>query len=148
MQLDYDERLLVRGHATLILEEIKTDMEKVIEELTPKNLLAVAINYALNQWDELLVYTTDGKLEIDNNWVENSIRAVAVGRKNYLFAGDHEAAQRAVVIYSVVASCKALDINPMEYLADIMDRLVDRKLTDIDDLLPWNWKPRPNIVCL
>jgi transposase len=141
MQLDHDERLLVRGHATLILEEIKTDMEKVVEELTPKNLLAVAINYALNQWDELLVYTTDGKLEIDNNWVENSIRPVAVGRKNYLFAGDHEAAQRAAVIYSVVASCKALDINPMEYLADIMDRLVIRKLTDIDDLLPWNWKP-------
>lgn len=141
MQLSHEERLLVRGHAIPVLEDIKTKMQAVEPELTPKNLLAAAIRYALNQWDTLLVYTTDGKLEIDNNRVENSIRPIALGRKNYLFAGDHEAAQRAAVIYSIVASCKALDINPMEYLADIMDRLVVRKLTNIDDLLPWNWKP-------
>jgi transposase len=98
----------------------------------------------MNQWEELVVYTTDGRFEIDNNPVENSIRPIALGRKNYLFAGDHDAAQRAAVIYTINASCKALDINPLEYIADVLDRVVVRQLSDIDDLLPWNWKPDKN----
>ncbi|MBK7410717.1 MAG: IS66 family transposase [Saprospirales bacterium] len=81
-------------------------------DLTPSNVLNTAIRYTLNQWDELLVYTTNGALEIDNNLVENSIRPIALGRKNYLFAGNHEAAQRNAVIYSILATCKACNINP------------------------------------
>jgi transposase len=73
--------------------------------------------------------------------VENSIRPIALGRKNYLFAGNHEAAQRNAVIYSILASCKARQINPLAYLADVLDKLPARKVNNIDDLLPWHWKP-------
>jgi transposase len=90
------------------------------------------------------VYTTDGRFEIDNNLVENSIRPIALGRKNYLFAGNHEAAQRGAIMYSILASCKANDINPLEYLADVLDRIVTRDLNNIDDLLPWNWVKQHN----
>lgn len=140
MELTPQERLAMRDNAIPILEGIKARMLKVQPELTPKNVLNIAIRYTLNQWDELLVYTTDGRLEIDNNLVENSIRPIALGRKNYLFAGDHEAAQRAAVIYTLLASCKARQINPLAYLADVLDKLPSRKVNNIDDLLPWNWK--------
>ena len=146
MQFSAAERLQLRSHATPVLEEIKAKLLELAPSLPPKNLLAVAIRYALNQWEELLVYTTDGKLEIDNNLVENSIRPIALGRKNYLFAGDHDAAQRGAVIYTIIASCKANDINPTEYLADVLDRVVTRKLSNLDDLLPWNWKPLEKII--
>jgi hypothetical protein len=136
-----EERLALRENAIPILQGIKERMETVAPTLTPKNVLSTAIRYSLNQWDELTVYTTDGRLEIDNNLVENSIRPIALGRKNYLFAGDHDAAQRGAVIYSLIASCKARQINPLAYLADVLDKLPARKVNNIDDLLPWNWKP-------
>lgn len=144
MKLSAQERLQLRGHAKPILEGIKAKMIDLAPQLPPKNPLAIAIRYTMNQWEELLVYTTDGRFEIDNNPVENSIRPIALGRKNYLFAGDHDAAQRAAIIYTIIASCKALDINPLEYIADVLDRVVVRQLSDIDDLLPWNWKPDKN----
>jgi transposase len=135
------ERLAMRENAKPILEGIKARMLELAPELTPKNVLNIAIRYALNQWDELLVYTTDGSLEIDNNLVENSIRPIALGRKNYQFAGNHEAAQRNAVIYSILATCKACNINPLAYLADVLDKLPTRKVNNIEDLLPWNWQP-------
>ena len=144
MKLTEEERLELRGHAKPILEELKTRMTELASTLPPRNLLSVAVRYALNNWEELLVYTTDGRFEIDNNLVENSIRPIALGRKNYLFAGNHEAAQRGAIMYSILASCKANDINPLEYLADVLDRIVTRDLNDIDDLLPWNWVKQHN----
>lgn len=144
MKLTEEERLELRGHAKPILEELKTRMTELASTLPPRNLLSVAVRYALNNWEELLVYTTDGRFEIDNNLVENSIRPIALGRKNYLFAGNHEAAQRGAIMYSILASCKANDINPLEYLADVLDRIVTRDLNNIDDLLPWNWVKQHN----
>ena len=141
MELAPQERLAMRGYAIPILEGIKARMLELQPSLTPKNVLNTAIRYTLNQWGELLIYTTDGRLEIDNNLVENSIRPIALGRKNYLFAGNHEAAQRNAVIYSILASCKARQINPLAYLADVLDKLPARKVNNIDDLLPWYWKP-------
>ena len=141
VNLKPEERLALRENAIPILQGIKERMEAVAPTLTPKNVLSTAIRYSLNQWDELTVYTTDGRLEIDNNLVENSIRPIALGRKNYLFAGDHDAAQRGAVMYSLIASCKARQINPLAYLADVLDKLPARKVNNIDDLLPWNWKP-------
>jgi transposase len=140
-QMEPSERLAIREHAKPILQGIKARMLKIAPDLTPSNVLNTAIRYTLNQWDELLVYTTNGALEIDNNLVENSIRPIALGRKNYLFAGNHEAAQRNAVIYSILASCKARQINPMAYLSDVLDKLPARKINNIEDLLPWNWKP-------
>jgi transposase len=145
MELTPQERLAMCRNAIPFLEGIKARMLKVAPTLTPKNVLNTAIRYTQNQWDEFLVYTTNGRLEIDNNLVENSIRPIALGRKNYLFAGDHEAAQRAAVIYSLMASCKACQINPLAYLSDVLDKLPARKVNHIDDPLPWNWKPDSNL---
>ncbi len=93
------------------------------------------------RWNELMVYTTDGKLNIDNNPVENSIRPVALGRKNYLFAGSHEAAQRSAMLYSFMGTCKLNKINPAVWLTDVLKRINNHPINKITELLPQNWKP-------
>jgi len=103
-----------------------------------------AIAYALRRWDKLLIYTTDGRLEIDNNLVENSIRPVALGRKNYLFAGSHDAARRSAIFYSLFGSCKINDINPHAWLSDVLERIDDHPINRLEELLPHIWKPRHN----
>jgi transposase len=147
-RLPAEERLEIRTHAKPILEGIKSRMISVSPGLTPRNMLKTAINYTLKQWEELTIYTRVGVLEIDNNLVENSIRPIALGRKNYLFAGNHEAAQRAAVIYTILACCKAHELNPLAYLADVLDKLPARKVNNIDDLLPWHWKLEKNLIDL
>ncbi|WP_020537580.1 IS66 family transposase, partial [Lewinella cohaerens] len=78
----------------------------------------------------------DGRLLIDNNHIENKIRPLALGRKNYLFAGSHQAAQRAAMIYSFVASCKEQNINPYEWLTDTLNRIAETKMSELPLLLP------------
>ncbi len=106
----------------------------------PSSPWAKAVNYSLLRWDKLIGYTEDGRIEIDNNLVENAIRPIALGRRNYLFAGSHEAAQRAAVIYSMLATCKKNDVNPQIWLSDVLTRLPTHLHKQIDDLLPQNWK--------
>ena len=131
----------LRSHAKPILEEIKGKLMELSISLPPRKLFAVAIRYELNQWEELLVYTTDGKLEIDTNLVKNRIRPIARVRKNYLFVGDYDVAPHGAIIYTIIASCKVNDINPTDYLADLLNRVFTRILSNLDDLLPWNRKP-------
>ena len=83
-----------------------------------------------------MLYTTNGMLEIDNNLVENAIRPVAVGRKNYLFAGSHNGAQRAAMLYSFLGTCKINDINPFEWLKSILERIPNHPVNRISELLP------------
>jgi transposase len=109
--------------------------------LTPKNLLRKAIEYSIVRWEKLGRFLHDGKLEIDNNLVENAIRPVAIGRKNYLFAGNHEAAGRIAMVYSFMACCKMNNINPQEWLQDVLFRIQDHPINKIEDLLPHLWKP-------
>ena len=90
-------------------------------------------------WYRLERYLEDGRYEIDNNWVENSIRPVALGRKNYLFAGSHDAAKRAAIIYSLMASCKKNNVEPFVWLTDVLDRIQDHPVNKIGNLLPENW---------
>jgi transposase len=87
-----------------------------------------------------MAYAQDGALLIDNNGIENQIRPVAIGRKNYMFCGSHESAQRAAIIYSLLGTCKLHHINPQEWLHDVFKKLAERKANQIDDLLPQNWK--------
>lgn len=130
--------------AVPVLEKIKEMLDHFSLTLTPKNPLAVATAYCLKRWDKLTLYAQNGQLEIDNNPVENSIRPVAVGRKNYLFAGSHDSAQRAAVAYTILAACKTADINPLEYLADVLHKLPSRNVNDVDDLLPLQWAEKYN----
>lgn len=110
-------------------------------EVLPKSTMGDAIAYTLNLWKRLKRYTDNGILEIDNNLIENKIRPIALGRKNYLFAGSHEAAQNAAMIYSFFATCALNDVNPEMWLADILERINDHKMNKLEDLLPQNWKP-------
>ena len=110
-------------------------------KVPPKSAIAKALQYSIGRWHELNIYTTDGKLNIDNNPVENSIRPVAIGRKNYLFAGSHEAAQRSAMLYSLMGTCKLHDVNPFVWLRDVLKRLPAHHINLIDQLLPQNWTP-------
>ena len=96
----------------------------------------------LGQWPKLEKYVTDGRLEIDNNLVENAIRPVALGRKNYLFAGSHDGAKRAAIIYTLVATAKRHGVEPLAYLKDVLTRLPDYPYNKLADLLPQNWQPK------
>ena len=123
-----------------MLQEIKKYLEQNKASVLPKSLLGTAINYTLSRWDKLISYTSDGKLEIDNNLVENAIRPVALGRKNYLFAGSHESAQRAAMIYSLLSCCKICAVEPVAYFTDVFRKLPSYPVNQVRNLLPFNWK--------
>ncbi len=106
----------------------------------PKSTIGIAMAYTMTRWKELSNYLLDGVLEIDNNAIENRIRPVALGRKNYLFAGSHDAAQRAAMIYSFFAMCKAEEVNPQQWLKYVFDNIMDTNIQKIHELLPKNYK--------
>jgi transposase len=109
----------------------------------PKSSIGKAMRYAQERWDELGNYMLDGNLEIDNNLVENAIRPVALGRKNYLFAGSHDAAQRSAVIYTFMSQCKKHDINPQKWLKYVFENILDTKPSQYETLLPAYMKNNP-----
>lgn len=134
-----------RGREAMpVLQELKTWMEaeypKVVVKKSP---IAQAMAYFLPRFQKLCLYTGDGRLSIDNNAVENAIRPVAVGRKNYLFAGSHDAAQRAAMVYSLLATCKLHNIDPYYWLKDVLEHMHHYKANNIEGLLPQNWKKLP-----
>ena len=124
-----------------ILLEIEAWLKKNLLETLPKSAIGGAIAYTLNLWPRLIRYIEDGRCQIDNNLIENSIRPIAIGRKNYLFAGSHDAAQRAAMIYSFVGTCKQLQIDPEVWLENVLERLpYFKRNNDLSVLLPANWK--------
>jgi hypothetical protein len=106
----------------------------------PKSAIGKAIAYSLERWQRLSAYVNDGRLNIDNNPVENSIRPVALGRKNYLFAGSHEAAKRSGMLYSLLGTCKMHGIEPYSWLKDVLHRIANHPVNKIQDLLPNRYK--------
>jgi transposase len=110
-----------------------------------KSAIGKALFYSLSRWEKLSLYATTSILNIDNNPVENSIRRVAIGRKNYMFAGSHVAAQRVAMFYSLLATCKNYDINPYTWLYDVLNRIATHPINRINELLPQNWKPNATI---
>ncbi len=109
----------------------------------PKSPMGQAITYALNQWDALSVYTTDGRLAIDNNAAENALRRVAIGRKNWLFCGSDNGGHTAAVFFSLIATCQRHKIEPFAYLSDVLTRIAATPLSQLDQLLPDRWRPFP-----
>ncbi len=136
-KMDHENRLALRKEKSVpILEKIKEWLTKNKATVLPSSAIGKAINYMHTRIEALMVYTTNGSLEIDNNLVENVMRPVALGRKNYLFAGSHEAARRAGIIYSFIACCKKNDINPYSWLEQTLTKLPDTKKSDLYKLLP------------
>lgn len=109
-------------------------------KVLPKSAMGKAIMYSLNRWELLNAYLYDGMLEIDNNLIENAIRPLAIGRKNYLFAGSHEAAKRAASIYSFFAMCKKEEVNPYEWLKYVFENIMETKVTCLNTLYPSYFK--------
>lgn len=126
-------------NAVPILKALEKWMKNAYKEVLPSSTIAKAINYSLTRWDALSLYATNGMLHIDNNPVENSIRPVAIGRKNYLFAGSHSAAERAAIFYSLFATCKVHQVDPYKWLKDVLDKLPHWKPNNLKELLPQNW---------
>jgi hypothetical protein len=127
--------------AVPILAAMKTRMEDLRPTVLPESPLGKAIKYALAEWEPLIRYLEDGRLEIDNNLTENALRPSCVGKKNYLFFGHPDAGWRSAVIYSVIVSCRRRGIDPWIYLRDLMRRLPAAKNHDIPDLVPARWTP-------
>jgi transposase len=101
----------------------------------------VAIRYALSRWDGLTLFIDDGRIELDNNIVERSIRPIALTRKNALFAGSDGGAQHWAIIASLIETCKINDVDPLDYLTDVITRIVNgHPNSDIDQLLPWAYR--------
>jgi transposase len=140
-QMDDDQRKALRQENAIVkLEKLHTWLNENITQVLPKSAIGQAIAYTLHLWPRLIRYLDDGRYEIDNNLIENSIRPVALGRKNYLFAGSHEGAQRAAMMYSFFATCKINDIEPLEWLTKVLTRIPDHSIQRLEELLPHNLK--------
>ena len=122
-----------------IIQEFEKWMDSVANAFTPKSRMGKALVYTYTLLPRLSRYVLDGRYNIDNNGIENAIRPLALGRKNFLFAGNHDAAVRAAIVYSLFSSCKSASIEPREWLEDILVRLPAYN-GNIGALLPCNWQ--------
>jgi transposase len=122
-----------------LLNQLKTWLEATLPRISTKSEPAVAIRYALKHWAQLTRYRDDGQLEIDNNVAERAIRPLALGRKNYLFAGSDDGGRRAAALYTLIETAKLNDVDPEAWLRDVLARLATHPAKHIDQLMPWAW---------
>jgi transposase len=134
-----DERREIRNtRSRPLLESLKQWFAETLEKLSRKSDTAMAVRYALGRWEALIRFCDDGRIEIDNNAAERALRVVALGRKNFLFAGSDGGGESAATIYSLVGSAKLNGIDPESYLRNVLSRIADHPINRIEELLPWN----------
>jgi transposase len=137
-----DQRRAVRVERSRpLLDAMKAWLQQTLQTLSQKSKAAKAIRYALNRWDALWRYCDDGRIEIDNNAAERALRCVALGRKNFLFAGSDAGGERAAAIYSLLGAAKLNQCDPEAYLRHVLTRIAEHPITRIAELLPWNLDP-------
>ena len=140
--LSLEERQRQRqARAGPLLENLHHWLQAMHAKASPRSALAKAMLYTLNRWRALIRYLDDPRLPPDTNAVENAIRGIAMGRRNWLFAGSESGGQRAALMYSLIETAKMNSLNPFAYLRDILERLPTARSRDLDALLPWNWQP-------
>jgi len=139
--LSSEQRHTLRlDEALPVMNELGKWIVETYKTSEPKSPLGKATAYCIPRWDNFLAYLEDGSLEIDNNLAENAIRPIALGRKNYLFAGSTRGAERAAMMYSFFATCKKNDVNPYQWLKTVLEVIPTYKVNKLTDLLPQNLK--------
>ena len=127
-----------QARAGPLLDDLKTWLDELLTQVSAKSRLGEAIAYARNRWEALLRYRDHGEVEIDNNAAERAIRSVALGRKNYLFAGSDAGGESAAMVYSLIGTAKLNGLDPFRYLHAVIERINDHPVNAVDQLLPWN----------
>ena len=141
-ELSAEQRLAVRQERTKpVLDALHKWMTLQRRKVPDGSAPAKALDYSLKRWAALIRFAEDGHLPVDNNWIENQIRPVAIGRSNWLFAGSLRAGQRAAAVMSLIQSARMNGHDPYAYLRDVLTRLPTHKQRDIDQLLPHIWQP-------
>jgi transposase len=136
-KMSHDEIKALRHEKSLpVLKEMEAWLNKNLNHVLPKSAIGQAIAYTLSLWTRLIRYIDEGRFSIDNNLIENSIRPVALGRKNYMFAGSHDAAQQAAIVYSLLATCKINNVEPFEWLSNTLSVISDYPANQLHKLLP------------
>jgi hypothetical protein len=133
---DVDEKKVARRAAKPILEAMEVWMKKQRIIALPQSPLTLAINYAMNNWDALQVYITDGDLTIDNNLAENALRPIAIGRKNWMFAGSDNGGNTTAVLASIVATCKRLNVDPFKYFSAAIKAFIENPDSQPEMMVP------------
>ena len=128
-----------RAHSVPVLDVFALWLQEEAPRVIPKSPMGGAFTYAQLQWQALRRYTTDGDLAIDNNNAEQALRRVAVGRKNWLFAGSDKGGRRAAILYSLIASARLHDLDPFAYLRDLFERLPTHPRNAVAELTPTAW---------
>jgi transposase len=143
-----DERAAIRQERSRpLVNALEAQLRADLARLSSKGDPAKAINYMLKRWPAFVRFLDDGRLCLSNNAAERAVRGIAVGRKNWIFAGSDAGARRAAAMYTLIETAKLNDIDPRAWIADVLDRLPAYPVQAIDDLLPWNWKSgRPDPV--
>ena len=138
-----DERRAVRQERSKpLVAALESYMREQLERLSPKNDLAKAIRYMLTRWPSFTRFLDDGRICLSNNAAERALRCVAVGRRNWTFAGSDEGGRRAAAVYSLTETCKLNDVDPRAWLADVLAKLPDHPAHRIGEMMPWAWKAR------
>ena len=122
-----------------LLDELRSFFERALSQISKKSSLAGAIRYSLTRWNALGRYTEDGRLEISNNAAERAIKPLALGRKNWMFAGSDAGGKRAATIYTILQTATLNGLDPEAYLREVLASIADHPINRIDQLLPWNW---------
>jgi transposase len=125
-----------------LLDDLRSFLERALSQISKKSSLAAAIRYTLTRWNALGRYTEDGRLEISNNAAERAIKPLALGRKNWLFAGSDAGGKRAATIYTILQTAALNGLDPEAYLRDVLASIADHPINQIERLLPWTWAAR------
>ena len=134
-----DQRLAVRvAHTAPLMSDLRDWLEATLSRISGRSDLAKAIRYALSRWDALTLILRDGRACIDNSAAERAMRPIAIGRRNWTFAGSNAGGERAAAIYSLIETAKLHGLDPEAYLRHVLERIADYPVNRVGDLLPWN----------